>query len=211
MSGSVSLRYHRKSENISGQRLERYISWTVGDRPECMRISGTLHQKTDGWLPNVDSTFGLTQRPKPFPVCFFNGMTRNRAIDQKCQWTPNIKNDRWRLNGLCWTNYRILFHMQSGHPLKNDIHLLERNKVGFTKRLPGVSRCVIFGKLENLHVPIFELRRLHVIINLEELFTLAGCCNNTIGHSLKLIKPHANVNGRLFFLVVRIVDIWNIL
>ena len=77
-------------------------------------------------------------------------------------------------------------------------------------------------RLAILHIPTFELRMLHndlclcykiikglVNINLKELFTLADCCNTTRGHSLKLIKPHAHVNGRLFFYAVRIVDIWN--
>jgi hypothetical protein len=41
------------------------------------------------------------------------------------------------------------------------------------------------------------------------MFAFAAHCSSTRGHPLKLVKPHARVNGRMFFFSLRIVDVWN--
>jgi hypothetical protein len=41
------------------------------------------------------------------------------------------------------------------------------------------------------------------------MFAFAGHCNSTRGHPLKLVKPNARVNSRMFFFSLRIVDVWN--
>jgi hypothetical protein len=105
---------------------------------------------------------------------------------------------------------------------KKDIELLEKVQRRFTKRLPGMKRLSYLERLANLNLTTLEARRLHIDLclcyrivnglvdtNLSDMFTFAADCGSTRGHPLKLVKPHARVNSRMFFFSVRIVDVWN--
>jgi hypothetical protein len=105
---------------------------------------------------------------------------------------------------------------------KSDILLLEKVQRRFTKRLPGFRHLTYFERLANLNITTLETRRLHydlcfcykiikglVDVNTDELFSFATYGSNLRGHSLKLIKQHTRVNGRLHFFSVRVVDAWN--
>jgi ribonuclease P/MRP protein subunit RPP40 len=105
---------------------------------------------------------------------------------------------------------------------KKDIDLLEKVQRRFTKRLPGFKHLSYLERLANLNLKTLEARRLLidlclcykivkglVNINLSDMFAFAAHCSSTRGHPLKLVKPHARVNGRMFFFSLRIVDVWN--
>jgi hypothetical protein len=48
-----------------------------------------------------------------------------------------------------------------------------------------------------------------VNLNLSNIFAFSAHCSSTRGHPLKHVKPHARVNGRMLFFLLRIVDVWN--
>jgi hypothetical protein len=48
-----------------------------------------------------------------------------------------------------------------------------------------------------------------VDVNTVELFSFATYGSNLRGHSLKLVKQHTRVNGRLDFFSVGVVGAWN--
>ena len=107
--------------------------------------------------------------------------------------------------------------------LKQDIDKIERVQRCFTKRLFGYSNSSYEDRLERLHLPSLELRRLHadlvmcyklvfghVECKLSDFFTLNSSAV-TRGHMYKLYKHHNHNSARRSFFTERIVNVWNFL
>jgi hypothetical protein len=88
--------------------------------------------------------------------------------------------------------------------------------------LPGFKHLSYLERLANFNLKTSEARRLFidlgfcykivkglVNLNLSDMFAFAAYFSSTRGHPLKLFKPHARVNGRMFFFSLRILDVWN--
>ena len=102
-----------------------------------------------------------------------------------------------------------------------DIIKLEAVQRRFTKRLRGFRLLTYRERLSKLNIDSLELRRmklslliiykiLHGLIEIDSsIFVLSATC--TRGHSLKLVKPAANINCRRFSFACRYIDIWNFL
>jgi len=105
----------------------------------------------------------------------------------------------------------------------DDILALESVQRLFTRRLPGYGNLPYSDRLQKLHLPPLELRRLRSdlllcynilhgkIAGSPEKYGLqyAININMTRGHNLKLTKLHCRTDSRKYFWCSRVVTPWN--
>jgi len=115
----------------------------------------------------------------------------------------------YRPNSIIWSPY-----------LKCDVDAIEKVQRRFTKRIPGFGNYSYVERLNLLHLPRLEMRRMQndLIWCYKILFGHVKICSpnffefrlsSTRGHPYKLFKHHCSNTTRSLFFAERVINAWN--
>jgi len=144
------------------------------------------------------------QRANAIHRCFISRNTNLLVRDYLTYVRPLLE-----YNSIIWSPH-----------FKCDVDAIEKVQRRFAKRIPGFNKYSYVERLQLLHLPRLETRRMqndliwcykilfgHVKICSSDFFEFQ--LSNTRGHPYKLFKHHCSNTTRSVFFAERVVNVWN--